>query len=86
MRDEDKEADPEVQYIQMKNNKYIRKAWLELYYNSYEHCTVQQQLYNHNARRVKQDKEANDNNDNWIVYYCCCFEYCILFFAFSILY
>ena len=64
MRDEDKEADPEVQYIQMKNKENLRKACLKHYYNNYEYCTFQHKLSKQNARRVKQDKETNDNNDN----------------------
>ena len=52
MRDEEKEADPEGQYIQRR--KSLRKACLKHYYNNYEHCTFQQKLYKHNARIIKK--------------------------------
>ena len=54
MRDEDKEADPEGQSIQMKKKGNLRKACLTHYYNTYEYCTFQQKLSKQNARRVKQ--------------------------------
>ena len=49
-----------------KNNENITKACLKRYYNNYEYFTFQKQLYKQNARRVKQEKEANNdtNNDN----------------------
>ena len=53
MRDEDKQADPEVQYIQMNNKEHVRKACFKHHYNNYEHCICQQQLSKQNARRVK---------------------------------
>ena len=40
----------------------LRKACLKHYYNNYEYCIVQQKLYKQNARRVKKEKEANNNN------------------------
>ena len=54
MRDEDPEADQEVQYIQMKRKEQLRKACLKQYDNNYEHCTLQQKQYKHIARKVKQ--------------------------------
>ena len=42
MRDEEEEADPEVQYIQRGEKENLRKACLKHYYNDYEHCTSQQ--------------------------------------------
>ena len=56
MRDEDKEADQEVQTIQMNKKKNIRKAALKYYYNNYEYCTLHQQLYKNNARQAKRKK------------------------------
>ena len=57
MRDEDKEADPEVQYIQMKKKENLRKASLTHYYNNFEYCTFQQKLSKQNARRVNRRKK-----------------------------
>ena len=56
MRDEDKEADPEVQHIQMKKTENLRKACLKHYYNNYEYCTFQQKLSKQNARRVNKQR------------------------------
>ena len=42
MRDEDKEADPEVQRIQMNKKENLRKACSKHYYNNCEHCIFQQ--------------------------------------------
>ena len=36
--------------------KYLRKAGLKHYYNSYEHCTFQQKLSKQKARRVTKQK------------------------------
>ena len=57
MREEENEADPEVQYIQGKKQENIRKAGLKHDYNNYEYCTFQQKLSKHNARRVKNTKK-----------------------------
>ena len=58
MRDDDKEADQEVQNIQMNKKRDLRKAALKHYYNNYEYCTLQQQLSKKNARQVKQRKRS----------------------------
>ena len=62
MRDEDPEADHEVQNIQVKKKENLRNAALKHCYNNYEHCTLQRQLYKKKARQAKQ--EANNNNNN----------------------
>ena len=52
MRDEDKEADQGSKYTY--EQKDIIKAALTHYYNTYEHCTLQQQLSKNNARQEKR--------------------------------
>ena len=64
MRDEEKEADPEGQYIQRKKTENIRKACLKHDYNNHEYCTFQQKLSKQNARRIKKEQEANNSNNN----------------------
>ena len=55
MREEENQADPEVQYIQRKNKSNLRKACLKHFYNNYGYYTFQQ-LSKQNARRVNKGK------------------------------
>ena len=43
--------------------KSIRKASLKHYYDNYEYCTLQQQLYKNNVRQVRKEQEANNSNN-----------------------
>ena len=57
MREEENQADPEVQCIQRKNKQPIRKACLNHYYNNYAYCTFQHKLSKQNARRVNKTQK-----------------------------
>ena len=82
MRDEDKEADPEVQYIQMKKKVNLRKACLAHYYNTYEHCTFQQKLSKQNARIIKNKKKLIITKCK--LFFACDILFCSLQFLFCI--
>ena len=54
MRDDDKEADQDVQNIQIQETENLRTACVKHYHNSYEYCTLQQELSKKDARQVKK--------------------------------
>ena len=53
MREEEPEADQKVQNIQMNKKETLRKAAPKYHYNTYEYCTLQQQLSKSSIRQAK---------------------------------